>query len=103
MKAKVLWTSLAKQDLEDIHFAIGLDNPAAAERIYTTIQAKTKLLASQPRLGPRRPEIQPSARILIERPYLIIYKTHPNTDSGQVKEVAIVRILDGRRDLPNLF
>jgi toxin ParE1/3/4 len=103
MKIKVLWTRQADQDLLDIYLTIGLDNPAAAERIYTTIQEKTELLASQPRLGPRRPEIQPSTRILIERPYLILYKIRPNTDSGPVHEVTIVRVLDGRRDLPSLF
>ena len=41
----------------DIYVTIGLDNPSAAERVYQAIEAKAELLASHPRLGPRRPEI----------------------------------------------
>ena len=40
---------------------------------------------------------------LIEGPYLILYETHPNSDEGCNNEVEIVRIVDGRRNLKNLF
>jgi toxin ParE1/3/4 len=36
---------------------------------------------------------------LLEGPYFILYETHPNTDDGQIEEVEIVRVVDGRRDL----
>ena len=103
MKAKVLWTPQARVDLLDIYLTIGLDNPSAAERFYTTIEAKAALLALQPRLGPRRPEIRPSTRLLVERPYLILYETHPDTDDGPLDGVEIVRVVDGRRDLISVF
>jgi toxin ParE1/3/4 len=87
----------------DIYLKLGLDNPSAAERVLDTIQAKTELLASHPRIGPRRPEIGTSARILVERPFLVLYETHPDTDGGPVDEVEVVRVIDGRRDLTSLF
>jgi toxin ParE1/3/4 len=41
--------------------------------------------------------------MLVERPYLILFETHPDSDEGPVDEVEIVRIVDGRRDLTSLF
>lgn len=103
MKSTVLWTPQAREDILDIYLTIGLDNPGAAERFYTAIEARTKRLASQPRIGPRRPEIRPQARVLVERPYLILYETHPDNDDGPITEVEIVRVLHGRRNLPRLL
>jgi toxin ParE1/3/4 len=87
----------------DIYLTIGLDNPTAAEQFFTTIEAKADLLSSQPRLGPRCPEIRPSTRFLVERPYLVLYETHPDTGDGPLEKVEIVRVIDGRRDLTSLF
>jgi toxin ParE1/3/4 len=89
--------------LLDIYIVIGLDNPAAAERLYTTIETKAETLIRHPRLGPRRPDIRPTTRVLIEGPYLILYETRADTDDGPVAEVEIVRVVDGRRDLQNLI
>jgi len=79
MTAKVLWSPQAREDLLDIYLTIGLDDPSAAERFANLIEAQAALLADHPRLGPRRPEILPTTRVLIERPYLILYETHPMT------------------------
>jgi len=54
-------------------------------------------------MGPRRPEIRPAARVLVEGPYLILYEARPNTDEGLIEAVEIVRVADGRRDLASLF
>ena len=101
--AKVIWSPLAKEDLLDIYVTIGLENRAAAERYYDRLEHRAELLSSQPRMGPRRPEIRPSARMLVEAPYIILYETLPDTDTGDVDYVEIVRVVDGRRDLLNLF
>jgi len=53
--------------------------------------------------GPRRPEIRPTVRMLVEGPYLILFETHPDTDEGEVDQVEIIRVVDGRRDITNLF
>ncbi|KQP86232.1 plasmid stabilization protein [Methylobacterium sp. Leaf119] len=97
--AEVVWSRLARTDLLDIYVSIGSHDPAAAERLYDRIEERARQLALQPRMGPRRPEIRPSTRILVETPFLILYETIPDTDDAPVREVEIVRVLDGRRDV----
>jgi toxin ParE1/3/4 len=41
--------------------------------------------------------------MLVEGPYLILFKTRPDTNEDPVDEVEIVRVVDGRRDLTRLF
>jgi toxin ParE1/3/4 len=103
MKARLLWSPQAREDLLDIYVFIGADNPDAAERLYTAIEEKTDLLIRDPRLGVRRSEIAPSARMLVQGPYLILYETYPDSDDAAIKTVEIVRIVDGRRDLRRPF
>ncbi len=103
MRADLLWNPQAREDLLEIYIAIGIDNPDAAERLYTAMESKVNLLVNHPRLGVRRSEIQRSARILMEGAYLILYETHPDTDDGPIESVEIVRVVDGRRDLSRLF
>ena len=103
MPVDLVWTPLAREDLIEIYTYIGLDNLSAAERIFDAIEAKAELLVEYPRMGERRPDIRPSTRMLIEGPYLILYETHPDSDEGSINEVEIVRIIDGRRNLKNLF
>jgi len=99
----VLWTPQAREDLLDTYVTIGFDNPSAAERMYSAIEAHAHMLASLPRTGVRRPEVAPSTRILVEGVYLILYETHPDTNDGPVESVEIVRIVHGHRDLSRLF
>ena len=103
MAANLIWRSQAREDLLLIYEFVGLDNPAAAERLFTSIEDKTTLLSHNPRMGPRRPDIRPATRILLEGPYLILYETHPDIDDGPIAEVEIVRVIDGRRDLTRPF
>jgi toxin ParE1/3/4 len=103
MRADLLWNPQAREDLLEIYIAIGIDIPDAAERLYTAMESKVNLLVSHPRLGVRRPELQRSARILMEGPYLVLYETHPDTDDGPIDSVEIVRVIDGRRDLSKPF
>lgn len=103
MKSELLWTPQAREDLLDIYVTIGLDNFIAAERTYETLEHRVALLASTPRMGVRRPEIAPTARMLVEGVYLILYETHPDTDEGPVEAVEIVRIVHGHRDLARVF
>jgi len=59
----VVWRPRAREDLLEIYIAIGLDGPAAAERVFHAIETKIAHLAEYPRLGPRRSDIRPSARM----------------------------------------
>ena len=101
--SEVGWTPQARADLLDIYVLIGIDNPPAAERYFDRIEHKASLLAQHPRLGVRRADIRPALRMMIETPYLILYRTSPDTDDGPIHRVEIVRIVDGRRDLSQVF
>ena len=103
MPAELVLTPQAREDLIEIYTYIGCDNPPAAERIFDSVQTRAQLLVQFPRLGVRRPDIRPSTRLLVEGPYLILYETHPDSDTGGIGEAEIVRIVDGRRNLKNLF
>lgn len=103
MPANLVWTPQAREDLIGLYTYIGLDNPSAAERIFGALATKAELLVEYPRMGVRRSDIRLSARILTEGPYLILYETYPDSDEGGIDRVEIVRIVDGRRNLKNLF
>ena len=103
MAPKLIWTPQARTDLIDIYLTIGLEQPTAAERYLTRMEQKAGLLIDQPRLGARRPDVHPAARMLLESPYILLYETEPDTDDGPIQTVEIVRVVDGRRDLRSLL
>lgn len=103
MPVELVWRPQALEDLMDIYVTIGLESPDAAERIYSSIEARAEMLPGFPRLGPRRRDIAPTTRVLIEGSYLVLYELHPDTDEGLIESVEIVRIVDGRRELSRLF
>jgi toxin ParE1/3/4 len=103
MLTELFWSNQARADLLEIYVMIGLEQPAAAERYFDRIEDKARLLKSQPRMGVRRSDIRPSMRMLVEAPYLILYRTDPDTDEGPVGTVEIIRVVDGRRDLSGIF
>ena len=103
MSARLLWTPRAQEDLLEIYYFIGLDNPLAADRVFDSIQRRLEALADHPRIGVRRPDIHLSTRMLVEGPYLILYETHPDSDKGRIDSVEIVRIVDGRRHLEHFL
>ena len=103
MPAELIWSNQARNDLLEIYVMIGLEQPRAAERYFDRIEAKGELLRSQPRMGVRRSDIRPSMRMLVEAPYLLLYRTDPDTDEGPLRAVEIIRVIDGRRDLHSLF
>lgn len=102
MAIELVWTPQAEEDLIGIYSFIALDSPAAADRVLARLQASVEMLARNPRLFQRRPDIRPSARILVEWPYLVLYEIHPDSDDGPVREVEIVRVVDGRRNLKHI-
>lgn len=103
MVAKLVWAPQAIADVETIYVDIGLEQPRAAERFLDNFERKAALLIEQPRMGPRRPDIRPSARMVVEAPFVMLYETEPDTDDGPVDRVVIVRVVDGRRDLRAIF
>jgi toxin ParE1/3/4 len=102
---RIVYTRRAEDELRAIWRYIAVDNgnELAADRILLAISEKVELLRDHPRLGPRRSDIADGVRLLVERHFLLLYETHPNTDEGPVEAVEIVSIVDGRRDLTELF
>lgn len=103
MPIELLWRPQALEDLIDIYVTIGLDSADAAERIYSALTARAELLSAFPRMGQRRPDVAPSARVLVEGSYLLLYEVCPDVDTGAVVSVEIVRVVDGRRELSHIF
>lgn len=94
MPADLRWLPQALADVRDIYVQIGLEQPMAAERFFDSFERKATLLIDQPRLGVRRPEIQPSVRMLVEAPFVMLYETIPDADEGPIETVVIVRVVD---------
>ena len=97
------WTVQARHDVMDIYVSIGLEHSAAAERFFDRIENKTHLLTLQPRMGAKRPDIRRNLRMMLDAPYLILYRIEPDDDTSPVTQVEIVRIVDGRRELSALL
>ena len=103
MRNRLIWTAQARSDLVDIYTAIGSDNLAAADRYLDRLLAAAEGLSEHPRLGTRRPDIAPGVRILVEHPYLLIYRVEPDNPEHAVAFVELVRVVDGRRDLKSFL
>ncbi len=92
---RITRTPRARQDLIDIWTWIAADNLQAADRLLDLIDAKLRLLAKNPRLGPARPDIAPEVRLLPIRRYLILYRERPNG-------IELVRVVHGMRRLEGI-
>ena len=88
-------TALARDDLLRIWLDIAADDPLAADRVLNRLEVRVGMLGRFPEAGPARPDIAPDARMLVERPYLILYRL---TAGG----VQIVRVLHGARHIDRL-
>ncbi|MGJ8570634.1 MAG: type II toxin-antitoxin system RelE/ParE family toxin [Hoeflea sp.] len=81
----------AEHDIRDIWRSIALDNEAAADNLLRRMLDRAELAATQPNMGVSRPELSPSARILIEGNYILIYEP-------QAYGILVVTIVHGGRD-----
>jgi toxin ParE1/3/4 len=103
MAAELFWSPQARADLIKLYVDIGIEQPAAAERYFARIEARARLLCEHPRMGTRRADIRPAFRMLVEHPFVIFYRTVPDSDAGLIERVEIIRVVNGRQDLPSLF
>ena len=86
----------ALRDLQDIEEFISDYNPVAANQLLARIDGQFQLLADNPFMGRERTELGEGLRSLRVENYVIIYRP---ADSG----VAIVRVVNGARDISRLF
>ena len=96
--AKVVRTHLVDQQLAGIWRDIAAENEPAADRVLLRIDQRLRHLSRFPLMGPLRKDIRQHARMVIEPPYLVLYDYH-----AEVEVVEIVAVVDGRRDLRDLF
>jgi toxin ParE1/3/4 len=87
----------AEEDLIATWLAIASDNLLAADRILDRIDAVCHMLALHPFAGAARDDIAPGLRYFPVTPHLVLYRILADD------HVEIVRVVDGRRDLAELF
>lgn len=74
------------------------DGLGRADRVIERIKRAMDNLAFMPGLGRGRPYLDPGALAFSCAPWVIIYALKPDK-SG----IDILRVIDGRRDLPSIF
>ncbi|MCQ1780533.1 type II toxin-antitoxin system RelE/ParE family toxin [Neorhizobium galegae] len=92
--AKYVLSPRAEEDLRGIWRDIAPDNERAADGLLRRILDKAELAAEHPHMGPARPELSPTARILIEGRYIAIYEPMPYG-------IFVVAVVHGPRDIEN--
>jgi len=74
MRLRIEYSIEAREDLREIRDYIARDNPAAARKVLTTIEAEIELLSSFPWNSRTTDEEGVLARILSRYPYIVFYK-----------------------------
>jgi toxin ParE1/3/4 len=87
----VRYTPQAEVDLYEIWLTIAVDSEKAADSVIRRIAGKALLAAGMPLMGVARPELGPSARILLEGRYVVIYEPQPDG-------IAVIAVVHGMRD-----
>lgn len=93
-----LWTPAATEDLEQIFLFVGREqrSPSAAARVIRRIVENADIYASQPFLGPARPELGESIRACYIHRYVIFYRP---VSAG----IEVLRVIHGSRDVFRVF
>ncbi|EFH13747.1 type II toxin-antitoxin system RelE/ParE family toxin [Teichococcus cervicalis] len=85
-------TARARADLIEIWTRLAEQNPDAADRLLDRIAARLEILKDFPHAGTALPALAPEARMLVEAPYLILYR-------ADEEGVLLVRVLHGKREI----
>jgi len=94
---RILWAPIAAQDLDDIiDYIAAVDGTDAAVRVYEKAKKRTQTLSTNPKRCRMVPELRSVGvmeyRELIVPPYRVFFRIDK-------KNVGIIGVLDGRRDL----
>ncbi|MEI9992109.1 MAG: type II toxin-antitoxin system RelE/ParE family toxin [Rhizomicrobium sp.] len=74
------------------------DGAGRARFVVSRILRTVANLAAMPRMGRPKPYLEPGVLSFSVRPWMIFYRILPEGDG-----IRVMRILDGRRDLPTVF
>jgi toxin ParE1/3/4 len=86
----------ATRDLDRLSQYFLEANVEAGERLFKALNQRFYQLTQFPNLGKTYPQLDPTIRGLLVEKQIIFYRVTPT-------EVEIVRIVDGRQDLTQLF
>lgn len=78
---KLLITSTADLDLEEIEARISSDNPAEADRFLELLSQRFELIAEMPGIGRRRDNYARGVRSIAEGDYVIVYPVKPGRNA----------------------
>ena len=96
----VVWAEEAQRDLRGIVLHVAADSPAAAGRLSRRLREQVARLKVLPERGRIVPELRDHGitrfRELIVKPYRIVYHVSAGV-------VAVLCVLDGRRELEDLL
>jgi toxin ParE1/3/4 len=91
------WSSKARADLSEIwNYYVNVAGRHTADKIVREIGEVCRLLEEHPFAGRARDEVRQGLRSLAARPHVVFYRVNNDV-------VEIVRVLDGRRDLDEIF
>lgn len=93
---KIIFNSLAQEDLVEIFEYIALDNPIAADQVLDKIDNAIVMLADFPDAGRERPEIDTGLKSFPVSNYIIFYQ-HDET------QLEVIRVLHAARDMERLL
>jgi len=93
----ILWSFDARADLSEIwDYYAKVAGPHTANRIVRSIHETCRLLEDHPFAGRGRNELRPGLRSIAAASNIIFYRVKDDV-------AEIVRVLDGRRDLDEVF
>lgn len=96
-KGTAVWSPEAVHDLDGIwDYYQRVAGRSTAENIIRRIGEIVATIEDHPFAGRERNELRPGLRSLAAKPYVIFYRVKRDLP-------AIVRILDGRRDIEEIF
>ena len=93
----IIWSSDAQSDLSDIwDYYFTVAGRHTADRIVRRIGEACRLLEDHPFAGRSRDEVGPGLRSIASSPNVVFYRVREDV-------AEIIRVLDGRRDLEDIF
>lgn len=95
MALSVVWLDAAKDDLRAFFDYLHPLNPVACRAYIAELERTAANLAEFPEQGRRYDD---RYRVIVTRNHLIFYR-----HDAASQTVSIVRVIDGRRDLPNIL
>ena len=88
---RIVFTTLADDDLDDIWLGIALENESVADRVVDEINEVTLKLVTFPHMGRAADMLRTGARVVVHDDYIVVYRP---MDYG----IAVLRVVHGARE-----